>query len=88
MIECMFDIPCIIYLLKLMNCLLYRPYVCYECLIFFRRRSHLFIVCNLYKHMIIKIYISYVFTCFNLKRGYIEFKYYAEAIHSDHTPPG
>ena len=23
-----------------------------------------------------------------LKRGYIEFKYYADAIHSDLTPPG
>ena len=24
----------------------------------------------------------------SLKRGYIEFKYYADAIHSDRTPPG
>ena len=26
--------------------------------------------------------------CLALKRGYIEFKYYADAIHSDLTPPG
>ena len=32
--------------------------------------------------------LNFSFNTYYLKRGYIEFKYYADAIHSDLTPPG